>query len=96
MVDGSPLPSASITLIELKHPTFTDEQGNYSYKNIPEGTYHIKIQVLGAAEQDIEAIVKGGETTIINYQLPKENVMALQEVTITSDVNRFSKKKVNM
>jgi len=93
MVDGQPLASASITLIEVNKNTLTDEQGNYAFNGLAPRTYHLKIQVLGAAEKDLLVKVIAGDTTIANYQLPKENVQALQEVTIASSVNKFSKKE---
>ncbi|MBF4516966.1 TonB-dependent receptor [Flavobacterium sp. ANB] len=93
LVDGQPFTSASVSIIELNKSTLTDEKGNYSFKNVPAATYHIKIQVLGAAEQIIETTVASGQTVTVDYQLPKENVMALQEVTVSGTVNRFSKKE---
>lgn len=93
MVDGQPFSSASVSLVELNKSTLTNEEGNYSFTKIPAGTYHIKIQVLGAAQKDIEIVVIAGQIAIADYQLPKENVMALQEVTISGNVNRFSKKE---
>lgn len=93
LVDGQPFPSASVSLIEKLRTTLTNEQGNYTFSNLAPGTYHIKIQVLGAAEKDLQVKVAAGDTTIANYQLPKENVQALQEVTIGSNTNKFSKKE---
>ncbi|MEN2399138.1 TonB-dependent receptor [Flavobacterium sp. MC2016-06] len=93
MVDGQPFASASISLVELNKSTLTDEKGNYSFKNLPPSTYHIKIQVLGAAQKDIEVTVVSGQIATADYQLPEENVMALQEVTVSGNVNRFSKKE---
>lgn len=93
LVDGQPFASASVSLVELNKSTLTDEEGNYTFKNVPSGTYHIKIQVLGAAQKDIDVIVVSGQIAAINYQMPEENVMALQEVTVSGNVNRFSKKE---
>ncbi|MBW1654630.1 TonB-dependent receptor [Flavobacterium quisquiliarum] len=93
LVDGQPFASTSVSLIELNRSTLTDEQGNYSFKNIPAGNYTIKIQALGTAEKEIQTTVNSGETAVVDYQLPKENVMALQEVTVSGSVNRFSKKE---
>lgn len=93
LVDGRPFASAPISIVELNKSTLSDEEGNYSFKNVPAATYHIMIQVLGAPEQIIQATVVAGQITTVDYQLPKENVMALQEVTVSGKVNRFSKKE---
>lgn len=93
MVDGQPLASGSVSIIELAKTTLTDEHGDYSFNNIAEGNYTIKVQVLGAAQKDIPVKITAGQTVTVNYQLPKENVQALQEVTITTNTNKFSKKE---
>ncbi|HEY1195111.1 TonB-dependent receptor [Flavobacterium sp.] len=93
LVDGRPFASASVSIIELKKSTLTDEEGKYNFKNLPASTYHILIQVLGAPEQIIETSVISGQITTADFQMPEENVMALQEVTVSGNVNRFSKKE---
>lgn len=93
LIDGQPLTSASVSIVELNRATLTDEKGHYSFKNIPVATYHILIQILGAPEQVITVTVVSGETATADYQLAKENVMALQEVTVSGSINRFSKKE---
>lgn len=95
MVDGRPLPSASVSIVELNRTTLTNEQGKYNFANVAPGNYTIKIQVLGAAQKNLQATVVADQqtTTTINYQLPNENVTALQEVTIPGNKNKFSKKE---
>lgn len=93
LVDGQPLSSASVSLAELNKSTLTNEQGNYTFNNVAPGIYTVRIQILGAAEKDLKAIVTNGQTTVIDYRLTKENVQALQEVTIAGNVNKFSKKE---
>ncbi|MBB6127383.1 TonB-dependent receptor [Mucilaginibacter lappiensis] len=93
MVDGRPLASGSVSLIELSKTTLTDEHGHYAFNDIAPGTYTVKIQVLGAAEKDLQVKVTAGQTSTADYQFPKENVTALQEVTVSGNKNRFSKKE---
>ncbi|MBB6109021.1 iron complex outermembrane recepter protein [Mucilaginibacter lappiensis] len=93
MVDGRPLASGSVSLIELSKTTLTDEHGHYAFNDIAAGTYTVKIQVLGAAEKDLQVKVTAGQTSTADYQFPKENVTALQEVTVSGNKNRFSKKE---
>lgn len=93
LVNGTPYASASVTITELEKATLTDENGTYHFNHINRGSYHLKIQVLGAPEYMIEVTVIEGQTVTGNFQLPKENVQALQEVTIASNINRFSKRE---
>ncbi len=93
LVDGQPFASASVSIKETGRATLTNGNGNYTFNNVSPGRYHIKIQVLGATEKDIEVTVVAGQTVTADHQLPKENVQALQEVTIASGTNKFSKKE---
>lgn len=93
MVDGRPLASGSVSIKELAKGTLTDERGSYSFVNIAPGNYTIKIQVLGAEEKDIAVTVMADQTATVDYQFPKENVQALQEVVVTTPTNKFSKKE---
>lgn len=93
LVDGQPLASASVSLIEINKTTLTNEQGNYTFNNVAPGLYTVRIQILGAAQKDLKAIVTNGQITTVDYHLTKENVQALQEVTIAGNVNKFSKKE---
>ena len=93
LVDGQPYASASVSLVEIKRGTLTDEEGNYSFKSLSKGTYTVRIQVLGAAQKDFKVNIAPGDTVIVNYQLAKENVQALQEVTIANKTNRLSQKE---
>lgn len=93
LVDGQPYASASVSLVQTKKSTLTDEQGNFSFNNVKAGDYTIRIQVLGAAQKDLSVKVITGDTVIVNYQFEKENVQALQEVTVAGNTNRFTKKE---
>jgi iron complex outermembrane receptor protein len=93
LFDGQAYGSASVTLLETKKTTLTDEQGKYAFSNLNPGSYTVRIQILGAAQKDIKINVLAGQTAMADYQLSRENVLALQEVTIAGTVNRFSKKE---
>jgi iron complex outermembrane receptor protein len=93
MISGQPFASASVSIVQLVKTTLTDEHGNYALRNLAPGTYQLKIQVLGAAEQDLQVTVVAGQVAVANYQFTKENISALQEVTVTGNTNKFSKKE---
>lgn len=93
LVDGQPYASASVTLVEIKRGTLTDEKGNYTFANVAEGNYTVRIQVLGTPQKDLKVTVSANQTTNADYRLPQENVQALQEVTIATATNKFAKKE---
>jgi len=93
LVDGQPAGSVSVSLIELHKNTLTDDHGNYTFKKVTPGNYTIRVQMLGAAQKDLSVTVIAGQTAHSNYQLAKENVQALQEVSIGGTANKFSKKE---
>ncbi|MFT4031261.1 MAG: TonB-dependent receptor [Siphonobacter sp.] len=90
---NEPLESVSVSIIELRKGTLTDETGNYQIKNLNPGSYTIRVQTLGAPEKDIPVDVIAGQNSVVNYQFTQENIHALQEVTITGSTNKFSKKE---
>jgi len=94
LVDGQPYGSASVSLLEISQTTLTNEKGNYYFNNVPAGNYTVRIQVLGAAQQDLKITLTEGQEVKLNYQLTKENVQALQEVIIDGDhKNKFARKE---
>jgi iron complex outermembrane receptor protein len=94
LVDGQPYGSASVSLLEINKTTLTDDKGNYNFNNVATGNYTIRIQVLGAAQQDLKVALTEGQQVKINYQLTKENVQALQEVIIGGNTtNKFARKE---
>ncbi|MDX8566357.1 TonB-dependent receptor [Elizabethkingia sp. HX XZB] len=93
MVDGEPLTSISVSLLGTDGQTLTDDAGIYKFGNLNAGQYTIKLQILGSKEVRLPVEVKAGENTQLDYQLTKENIMAIQEVVIMKNTNRFSKKE---
>lgn len=92
-VEGDPLEMVSISLVELRKGTLTDSKGNFLLNNITPGRYTLRIQMIGMKVKDIPVEVKTGESAIVDYKLTEENIRALQEVTVSGNVNRFSKKE---
>jgi len=93
LVDGQPYASAAVTILETRKTTLTDEQGNYSFSNIDAGSYTVRIQLLGFPQKDIKVTVTAGQTATADYRLDKENVQALQEVTVAGVTNKFTQKE---
>ncbi|RBL92915.1 TonB-dependent receptor [Chitinophaga flava] len=91
--DNQPLELVSVSLPALQKGTLTNNTGDYQLNAINPGKYTLRIQMLGATEKDFTIEVTAGQTTVLNYQLPKENIQALQEVRVVGNANKFSKKE---
>lgn len=92
-VEEEPMELVSVSLVELRKNTLTDGKGNFMLNNIAPGRYTVRIQMIGMKVKDLPVEIKAGETAIVDYKLTEENIRALQEVTVSGHVNRFSKKE---
>ncbi|OJV22605.1 MAG: TonB-dependent receptor [Dyadobacter sp. 50-39] len=92
-VTNEPLESVSVSVVELQKGTLTDNQGHYQFSGLADGQYTIRVQMLGAPEQDISVQVTSGQPATADYQFTRENIRALQEVTVVGTTNKFSKKE---
>ena len=54
-VENEPLELVSISIVELNKSTLTDIKGNFSFSNIVPGNYIVRIQMVGAKEEDIRS-----------------------------------------
>ena len=91
--NGDNLPEATVELVEVNKHTLTDQNGKFNFNELAEGDYHLKIQVIGSDEKVVEVHVKQNEPAIVNYQLEKENISVIQEITLSTITNKFSKKE---
>lgn len=97
MVDGEPMASKAISLLELQRTTLTDEDGKYIFKGLDTGNYTIRVQLLGAKEIKIPVHIGAPLIHVeANYQMSDENVLALQEVVVHGKTTGLFKKKVCM
>lgn len=93
LIDGQPYASASVSLLETGKSTLTDEEGYYIFSNVAPGNYTVRFQLLGNPQKDLRVSVVQGETAKLDYQLERENVQALQEVTVAGATNKFTQKE---
>ncbi|MGC4231997.1 MAG: TonB-dependent receptor [Niabella sp.] len=92
-VDNEPLEMVSVSLPELKQTTLTDTKGSFRFSNITPGNYTIRIQMIGFKQKDIPVTVVANQDAVVNFKLTEENIRALQEITVFSGVNKFSRKE---
>jgi iron complex outermembrane recepter protein len=91
--DNEPIERVSISVVELKKSTLTDTKGNFVISNLMPGHYTVRIQMLGMKEQNIPVDVNADAAATVDFKLTEENIQALQEVTVSGTVNRFSQKE---
>jgi len=71
---SEPLIGANIIIISIQRGVATDIDGLYEIKNIPAGTYSIKVSFVGYAplvKQEVD--VKNSETLILNFELEPDS-----------------------
>lgn len=89
VVDAStkdPLPGVNVLLEGTYFGAATDVDGNFIMKNIPEGTYTVKVSLIGYKNTALTKIkIRANKTTEINVNL-QETVLTLdQDVVIIGD-----------
>ncbi|MXN93009.1 TonB-dependent siderophore receptor [Flavobacterium sp. Sd200] len=86
-VNNLPVPGASVKLVEKNLETFTNNNGNFQFKNIDNNTYHFIIYAIGFETKKVEFAFTGNTFTT---EL-KEESLQLQEVEIIGRKERSYK-----
>lgn len=75
---------ANVLVFGTNSGAATDENGLYSIKNVPVGTYSVRISYIGYIAKTVsDVVVKTGRPTILNVEL-KQQALQTNEVVITS------------
>ena len=85
------LPYAAILIVETGECAVSDETGHFRFKNIPEGTYTLRVQLLGYATQEKKVTVSKEYTTDVHIALEEETFMT-EEVVVSANRNEVSRK----
>ncbi|HSH64282.1 MAG TPA: TonB-dependent receptor plug domain-containing protein, partial [Bacteroidia bacterium] len=80
---GKPVELANVQVANTAFGTFTDENGKFTVKNIPQGEYTVIVSIIGFEAIKQSAIVKAGEVTTVSFDIA-EKVHTLKEVSVTS------------
>lgn len=93
--NGAELIGASIHINSVNRSGVSDENGEFSFNNIPEGKYLLQISFMGYKSQSKQVELKTGETKEIKIRLiPDEN--SLSEVTVTAKTEARKLKEEGM
>ncbi|MBX9850606.1 MAG: TonB-dependent receptor [Cytophagaceae bacterium] len=86
---GSPITQASVLLKGTDKGTYTNNNGDFTLKNVPEGSQTIVIQMFGYKTLEKQVNVKAGETTAIPDITLNQDIHELEQVVINSQRNRY-------
>jgi iron complex outermembrane receptor protein len=81
-LSGAPIVGASVTLDELRRQTTSNDQGVFTFDNVPPGTYHVSIVADGYSSRRSEVAVAAGSTTVADVKVDPE--LHFQEVLSVS------------
>ncbi|MBR5541946.1 MAG: TonB-dependent receptor [Bacteroides sp.] len=86
------LPYAAILIVETGEGTISDETGHFKFKNIAEGVYTLRVQLLGYATQEKKLTVSKEYTTDVHFAMVEEGIMT-EEVVVSANRNEVSRKE---
>jgi iron complex outermembrane receptor protein len=89
--DAQPAELVNVGLKNSQHVAITNENGFYELKGLPAGTYTLVATFIGLETKEQIVEVRAGETTRQNFDL-KENLKELQEVVVTTGINKYNRK----
>lgn len=88
------LPGATIKLEGINKYTYSNQNGEFEFLNIPEGNYQVEITYIGYEKQTQEVKVEAGKNTNIKFVfLPASN--ELENVVVIGDRLRGQAKALN-
>jgi len=67
--DGSPLPGATVRLLDSPRGTLTQSDGSFQFTDLPSGTYGVAVAYLGYAADTLTARVALDETPSLTFRL---------------------------
>jgi iron complex outermembrane recepter protein len=79
---NEPIEGATIVIVENSKVQVTDAKGNFEFKDLPSGTYTIKVDALGYAPFEQKAELKDQELTLTFALMPVEKVS--EEIVVTA------------
>lgn len=84
------VPFVTVILKGTTIGTATDETGHYFLKNLPEGTFTIRVNGVGYRSAEKEITLKKGETHELNFEVEEDNIQ-LETVVVSANKNETSR-----
>ncbi|AEM72084.1 TonB-dependent receptor plug [Allomuricauda ruestringensis DSM 13258] len=89
---GEPLEQVSVYIPQLENGTVTDQNGNYSLKNLPEGNYKLVISYIGF-ETYSTSIEINSENNQFDYQM-SPSAIEMDEVVLSTPFHKLQRENV--
>lgn len=90
---GAPVSHTSVVLKGTDKGTYTNNNGEFILKNVPEGSQILVIQIIGYKTIEKQVDVKAGETTAVPDVTLQEDIHQLDAVEINVNKNKFAQKE---
>jgi iron complex outermembrane receptor protein len=71
---SAPVAGSTVYLLNSNAATVSDDQGNFTFSNLPAGEYILQVSSIGYATVYKDVVIKGGETESLTVQLPEAGV----------------------
>lgn len=94
-ITGEHIPFILVTVNNTVLGTTTDNTGHYFLKNMPEGTYTIRVSGLGYKQVEKEVVLKAGKTIELNF-VTEESSLSLDEVVVSANRNETNRKDASV
>lgn len=91
--DGKPGALVNVSIRGTGKGAQTDEKGEFIIRNVPGGEYNVIIQLLGYEPIEKRIEIDADRTVVLETIYLNEDSRDLQEVIISGDINKFSKKE---
>lgn len=92
---GEHIPYINITINNTVIGTTTDATGHYYLKNLPTGTYTLKVSGVGYKSVEKEVVLESGKTIEVNF-LTEETSLSLNEVVVSANRNETNRREASV
>ncbi len=86
------IPYATILIQENGRGTVSNEQGQFEFRNLTPGKYHLRVSAVGYKTQVKQVVVQRDYTALLHFQL-EEEVFTTDEVVVSANRNEVSRKE---
>ena len=92
-ITGEALPYATVRLLNTQLGALTDDNGNYTVREVPKGTYTLQVEFAGYLNFTRSQVLVEGGVTIVNIEMQQYNT---QTDSILIVANQFTKTSNNI
>ena len=85
------IPFASIYIEETGDGAVSNEEGQFEFRNLAAGKYHLRVSAVGYTSVTKEVVVSKEFTTVIHFKLKTEDVV-MDELVVSANRNIISRK----